>query len=146
VRKQGPLSRASGEWRSPFLIALVASGAPLATPPPPPPQQGMNSLVNGAYNLRYQENQSTKRQTLGFGPSDSPVGLASWILEKWYNWSDHDGDIEKAFTKDELLTNIMICWVTDSGTSSSQISWRIAFFLLSTVCTQESGLRYRSIS
>ena len=53
--------------------------------------------------------------------SDSPVGLASWILEKWYNWSDHDGDIEKAFTKDELLTNIMIYWVTNSGTSSSRI-------------------------
>ena len=93
-------------------------GAPLATPPA---AQGINSLVNGAHNLGYQEIQSTKPQTLGFGLSDSPVGLASWILEKWYNWSDHDGDIEKAFTKDELLTNIMIYWVTNSGTSSSRI-------------------------
>jgi epoxide hydrolase len=98
-----------------------AGGAPLATPPLPPPAQGINSLVNGAHNLGYQEIQSTKPQTLGFGLSDSPVGLASWILEKWYNWSDHDGDIEKAFTKDELLTNIMIYWVTNSGTSSSRI-------------------------
>jgi pimeloyl-ACP methyl ester carboxylesterase len=98
-----------------------AGGAPLAAPPPAPPAQGINSLVNGAHNLGYQEIQSTKPQTLGFGLSDSPVGLASWILEKWYNWSDHDGDIEKAFTKDELLTNIMIYWVTNSGTSSSRI-------------------------
>src|SRR5436309_1143186 len=54
-----------------------AAPAPLAAPPPP---QGINSLVNGAHNLGYQEIQSTKPQTLGFGLSDSPVGLASWIL------------------------------------------------------------------
>src|SRR5947199_980472 len=59
----------------------------------------------------------TFRQAL----SDSPVGLASWIIEKWYGWSDHDGDLDKVFTKDELLTNIMIYWVTNSGTSSARI-------------------------
>jgi len=58
---------------------------------------------------------------LGQALSDSPVGLASWIIEKWYGWSDHDGDIEKVFTKDELLTNIMIYWVTNSGASSARI-------------------------
>ena len=47
------------------------------------------------------------------------MGLASWIIEKWYGWSDHDGDLDKVFTKDELLTNIMIYWVTNSGTSSA---------------------------
>ena len=60
-----------------------------------------NANVNGAHNLGYQEIQSTKPQTLGHGLSDSPVGLASWIVEKWYGWSDHDGDLDKAFTKDE---------------------------------------------
>src|SRR5207244_612752 len=65
-----------------------------------------NSAVNAAHNLGYQEIQSTKPQTLGQGLSDSPVGLASWIIEKWYGWADHDGDLEKVFTKDELLTNI----------------------------------------
>ena len=88
-------------------------------PPPPPP--GPNSAVNGAHNLGYQEIQSTKPQTLGQGLSDSPVGLASWIVEKWYGWADHDGDLEKAFTKDELLTNVMIYWVTNSGASSARI-------------------------
>ena len=87
--------------------------------PPPPPSQ--NSAVNAAHNLGYQEIQSTKPQTLGQGLSDSPVGLASWILEKWYGWSDHDGDLEKVFTKDELLTNIMIYWVTNTGASSARI-------------------------
>jgi epoxide hydrolase len=80
-----------------------------------------NSAVNAAHNLGYQEIQSTKPQTLGQALSDSPVGLASWIIEKWYGWSDHDGDFEKVFTKDELLTNIMIYWVTNSGTSSARI-------------------------
>ena len=72
------------------------------------PGPGLNSAVNAAHNLGYQEIQSTKPQTLGQGLSDSPVGLASWIIEKWYGWSDHDGDLEKIFTKDELLTNVMI--------------------------------------
>jgi pimeloyl-ACP methyl ester carboxylesterase len=86
-----------------------------------PPLSGINNAVNGAHNLGYQEIQSTKPQTLGHGLSDSPVGLASWIVEKWYGWSDHDGDLEKIYTKDDLLTNIMIYWVTNSGASSTRI-------------------------
>src|SRR5262245_35716480 len=80
-----------------------------------------NSAVDAAHNLGYQEIQSTKPQTLGQALSDSPVGLASWIIEKRYGWSDHDGDIEKVFTKDELLTKIMIYWATNSGASSTRI-------------------------
>ena len=72
-------------------------------------------------NLGYQEIQTTKPQTLGQGLSDSPIGLASWIIDKWQSWSDHDGDLEKVYTKDELLTNIMIYWVTNSGTSSARL-------------------------
>ena len=69
----------------------------------------------------YSEIQSTKPQTLGAGLSDSPTGLTSWIVEKWYGWSDHDGNIEKIYTKDELLTNVMVYWVTNSGTSSARL-------------------------
>ncbi|GHO42155.1 epoxide hydrolase family protein [Ktedonospora formicarum] len=58
--------------------------------------------------------QSTKPQTLAYGLSDSPVGLAAWIIEKFYGWSDIDGDLERTYTKDELLTNIMIYWVTQT--------------------------------
>ena len=58
--------------------------------------------------------QSTKPQTLGYGLCDSPVGLAAWIIEKFYGWSDIDGDLEREYTKDELLTNIMIYWVTQT--------------------------------
>lgn len=56
--------------------------------------------------------------TLAYGLSDSPVGMLAWILERWTNWSDNDGDVENVWTKDELLTNATIYWVTNSiGTS-----------------------------
>lgn len=61
---------------------------------------------------------STKPQTLASGLNDSPVGLAAWIVEKFRAWSDCDGDVERRFSKDELLTNIMIYWVTETINSS----------------------------
>jgi pimeloyl-ACP methyl ester carboxylesterase len=67
-------------------------------------------FAEGAFNMI----QSTKPQTLGYALNDSPVGLASWIIEKFYAWSDGKGNIERRFTKDELLTNIMIYWVTQT--------------------------------
>ena len=95
------------------------AAGPASQPAPSVPER--NALVNAAHNLGYQEIQSTKPQTLGQALSDSPVGLASWIVEKWYGWADHDGDVETVITKDELLTNVMIYWVTNSGASSARI-------------------------
>ena len=60
----------------------------------------------------YQEIQGTKPQSLGYGLDDSPAGLAAWIVEKFRAWSDCDGDVERSFTKDQLLTNVMVYWVT----------------------------------
>jgi pimeloyl-ACP methyl ester carboxylesterase len=62
--------------------------------------------------------QATKPQTLAYGLHDSPVGLASWIVEKFRSWSDCNGNVEQRFSKDELLTNIMIYWVTGTIRSS----------------------------
>jgi pimeloyl-ACP methyl ester carboxylesterase len=64
----------------------------------------------GAYALI----QSTKPYSLAEALNDSPVGLAAWLLEKFRSWSDCDGQIELRFTKDELLTHIMIYWATES--------------------------------
>jgi pimeloyl-ACP methyl ester carboxylesterase len=58
--------------------------------------------------------QATKPQSLGYGLNDSPAGLAAWIVEKFHGWSDCGGNIETKFTKDELLTNIMIYWITQT--------------------------------
>jgi pimeloyl-ACP methyl ester carboxylesterase len=62
--------------------------------------------------------QSTKPQSLSSGLNDSPAGLAAWLVEKFRSWSDCGGQIESRFTKDELLTHIMIYWAAGSiGTS-----------------------------
>jgi pimeloyl-ACP methyl ester carboxylesterase len=66
----------------------------------------------------YAQIQSTKPQSLAPGLNDSPAGLAAWMVEKFRAWSDCGGDIESRFSKDELLTHVMIYWVTESiGTS-----------------------------
>lgn len=72
------------------------------------------SKTEGAYAML----QATKPQTLAYGLNDSPAGLAAWIVEKFRSWSDCDGNVEKRFSKDELLTNIMIYWVTETINSS----------------------------
>lgn len=69
----------------------------------------------------YQEIQGTKPQSLGYGLEDSPAGLAGWIVEKFRDWSDCDGDVERSFTKDQLLTNITAYWVTATATSSTRL-------------------------
>ncbi|MDD7793478.1 epoxide hydrolase family protein [Clostridium sp. 'White wine YQ'] len=69
----------------------------------------------------YMSIQSTKPQTLAYGLSDSPVGLAAWIIEKFRAWSDCKGDLSKSFSMDELLTNIMIYWITNTIGSSANI-------------------------
>lgn len=68
----------------------------------------------------YQRIQGTRPQTLGYGLNDSPVGLAAWIVEKYRTWCDCDGDPEAVFTKDELLTTVMIYWVTETATSAAR--------------------------
>jgi hypothetical protein len=62
---------------------------------------------------------STKPQTLAYGLNDSPIGPAAWLVEKYRSWSDCDGDIERRFSRDDLLTHIMLYWVT--GTIASSI-------------------------
>lgn len=64
--------------------------------------------AEGAYAAMHR----TKPQTAAVGLTDSPAGLAAWIVEKMRSWSDNDGDLEASFTKDEILTNIMIYWLT----------------------------------
>ena len=63
--------------------------------------------------MGYYQEQSTKPQTLSYGMMDSPVGVCAWIVEKFYGWSDiKNGNIESVYSKDQLLTNVMIYLVT----------------------------------
>jgi epoxide hydrolase len=71
----------------------------------------------------YAQEQGTKPQTLGVALNDSPAGLLAWIMEKFRTWSDCDGHPENAFTRDQLLTNVMTYWVTQTITSSVRLYW-----------------------
>ncbi len=64
--------------------------------------------------------QGTRPQTLGYALNDSAAGLAAWIVEKFRAWSDCDGELERRFSKDELLTNVMIYWITGSANSAGR--------------------------
>ena len=75
----------------------------------------------GATEGAYAAMHRTKPQTAAFGLTDSPVGLAAWIVEKLRAWSDCDGDIEQRFTKDEILTNVTLYWLTETIGSSMRM-------------------------
>ncbi|HKQ26173.1 MAG TPA: epoxide hydrolase [Burkholderiales bacterium] len=62
--------------------------------------------------------QGTRPQTLAYALTDSPVGLAAWIVEKFHTWSDHKGDFDGYIDRDAMLTNIMLYWVTGAIGSS----------------------------
>jgi pimeloyl-ACP methyl ester carboxylesterase len=72
------------------------------------------AMSDGAYALV----QMSQPRSLAAGLNDSPAGLASWILDRFHSWSDDDGDLDRTFGKDDLLTNIMIYWVTQTIGSS----------------------------
>ncbi len=69
----------------------------------------------------YSHIQGTKPQTLAYALNDSPIGLAAWIVEKFRTWSDCNGELEAIFTRDELLTDVMIYWVTETLNSSVRL-------------------------
>jgi pimeloyl-ACP methyl ester carboxylesterase len=71
----------------------------------------------------YSTQQRTRPQTVGYGLVDSPVAQAAWILEKFWRWTDCDGDPENVLSRDELLDNVMLYWVTASGASSARLYW-----------------------
>ena len=112
------------------LIGLHSNMCLANAPPGPNPNQGVppeelkrvqDAQARSANELGYFQIQSTRPMTLGYSLNDSPAGLAAWIVEKFRAWSDSGGDVEKSFTKDELLTNVMIYWVTESAPSSVRI-------------------------
>jgi epoxide hydrolase len=71
----------------------------------------------------YAKEQSTRPQTLGYGLVDSPAAQCAWIVEKFWAWTDCDGDPENAVSRDELLDNVMLYWLTASGASSARLYW-----------------------
>jgi len=71
----------------------------------------------------YSKQQSTRPQTIGYGLVDSPAGLCAWIAEKFWSWTDCEGDPLNVLTMDEILDNVMLYWLTAAGASSARMYW-----------------------
>ena len=118
-------------YRHPAQVLGVHLNMVIAFPPDPAnPADGLTQeelipLMEAQQFLKeetgYQRIQGTKPQTLSYGLNDSPAGLAAWIVEKFRTWSDCDGDVERRFSKDQLLTNIMLYWVPETANSSCRL-------------------------
>jgi pimeloyl-ACP methyl ester carboxylesterase len=79
------------------------------------------------WGMGYSLQQATRPQTLGYGLVDSPVGQCAWIAEKYWAWTDHDGDPLSALDRDQMLDNISVYWHTGTAASSARIYWEDGF-------------------
>ena len=76
-----------------------------------------------AHESGYSAEQSTKPQTVGYGLVDSPAGLAAWIGEKFWSWTDHDGSLDAVVSRDDLLDDLMLYWLPGTAASSARLYW-----------------------
>lgn len=129
-----------GDWGSVVTTAIGAShggrcvaihtNMPLGRPGPDDPepseieQRRMEALgYYDQWDSGYFKEQATRPQTIGYSLVDSPAGLAAWIGEKMWAWTDNDGRPEDALSRDQILDNLSIYWFTASGASSARIYW-----------------------
>src|SRR5262249_35011149 len=129
-----------GDWGSGIALWLASgdgghcigahSNFPTGSQPKDDPWRGVSDKERARLEQRAKElndhrayavMQGTRPLTLGYGLNDSPAGLAAWVIDKFWAWSDHAGNLDNSFTKDDLLTNVMIYWVTESMSSSTRI-------------------------
>jgi pimeloyl-ACP methyl ester carboxylesterase len=108
----------------PELVKPINSGDPAPA--------GLSTAERGAYtslstffgrNAAYGAMMVTRPQTIGYSLADSPAGTAAWMYEKFAAWTDSDGHPERVLSRDEMLDDITLYWLTDSGASSSRFYW-----------------------
>ncbi|WP_375775841.1 epoxide hydrolase family protein [Bradyrhizobium sp. ma5] len=106
-------------------ITLAMSTRPNVEGQPTPEEtRALNGIKYYAdWDSGYSKQQSTRPQTLGYALTDSPSGQAAWILEKFWAWTDCDGHPENILSRDELLDNVMLYWVTETAASSARLYW-----------------------
>ncbi|WP_407642317.1 epoxide hydrolase family protein [Caballeronia telluris] len=108
----------------PDVAKALGSGAP--------PPRGLSGAEKAAYESLadlykkgggYAAMMVTRPQTEGYGLADSPAGQAAWMYDKFAAWTYSGGDPERALTKDEMLDDITLYWVTNTSTSSARLYW-----------------------
>jgi len=71
----------------------------------------------------YADQMNTRPQTIGYALNDSPLALAMWMYEKFWEWTDNRGRPEDALSRDQMLDDISLYWFTGTGTSSARLYW-----------------------
>ena len=105
-------------------MAVVAPDPATLENMEPMEQAAMDSMTYyNDWDSGYSSIQSTRPQTLGYGLADSPVAQLCWIVEKFHSWSDHNGHPEDVFQRDEMLDNVMLYWLNNTGASSARLYW-----------------------
>jgi pimeloyl-ACP methyl ester carboxylesterase len=108
----------------PDVVKLVRNGEPVPS--------GFSDVEKAAYasldvfynkGFGYAAMMNTRPQTLGYGLADSPVGMAAFFYDKFATWTHTGGQPERALTRDEMLDDITLYWLTNTGTSSSRSYW-----------------------
>src|SRR5262249_20935819 len=91
-------------------VPPIAAPDPATFDPPTEIDRGSTAAMKGAQDREsvYSAEQSTKPQTIGYALVDSPAALCAWIAEKYWSWTDHDGDLDTVVTRDELLDAVML--------------------------------------
>lgn len=106
------------------LMKSILSGDPVPPNLPVPEANAYQSLSTFfGRNAAYGAMMVTRPQTIGYSLSDSPAGLAAWTYEKIAQWSDSDGVPERVLSRDEILNDITLYWLTNTGASSSRFYW-----------------------
>ena len=118
-------SQNRGHCRGIHLNLALAPPTPEALANPTEADQAAFAAAKryGDSESGYAIQQLTRPQTVGYGLADSPAGQAAWILEKFWSWTDCDGHPENVLSRDELLDNVMMYWLCDSGASSARLYW-----------------------
>ncbi|OQP40718.1 epoxide hydrolase [Niastella yeongjuensis] len=118
----------AGERPQGLLAAHVS--LPLVVPDAYPPnpdkeeQEAIRDIENYLNNMSgYADQMNTRPQTIGYALNDSPLALAMWMYEKFWEWTDNQGQPEDALTKDQMLDDISLYWFTGTGTSSARLYW-----------------------
>ena len=130
-----------GDWGSAVTTAIAVQqipgcagihlNMPLGRPteedltnPPPAELKALGALKHYQdWDSGYSKQQQTRPQTVGYGLVDSPAGLAGWILEKIWAWTDNAGSPWDALSRDQVLDNIMLYWLPRNGASSARLYW-----------------------
>jgi pimeloyl-ACP methyl ester carboxylesterase len=106
------------------LVEGINNGDPAPTALTPSELRAYNVLSTFfGRNAAYGAMMVTRPQTVGYALTDSPSGLAAWTYEKIAEWTDSDGHPERVIGRDEILDDITLYWLTDSGASSSRFYW-----------------------